>query len=66
MNRIVKKYATFLESSRTFGAATKKNGVKCKRGCNECCTVGFFDITLLDAIHLRSALKKVRPRSANA
>lgn len=60
MNRIVKKYAAFLEkSSRTFGEATKKNGVKCKRGCNECCSVGFFDITLLDAIHLKSALRKV-------
>jgi len=60
MHRIVKKYSAFLEqASRTFSEATKKNGVKCKRGCNECCTVGFFDITLLDAIHLRSSLKKV-------
>lgn len=62
MHRIVKKYANFLaKSSDTFRVATKKHGVQCKRGCNECCTVGFFDITLLDAIHLRSALKEVPP-----
>lgn len=29
------------------------------RGCHECCTVGFFDITLLDALYLRESLKKV-------
>jgi Fe-S-cluster containining protein len=61
MHRIVKKYSEFLaRSSKTFGEATQKHKVKCKRGCYECCTVGFFDITLLDAIHLRSSfLKKV-------
>ncbi len=62
MHRIVKKYATFLEkSSNKFREATKKHGVQCKSGCYECCSVGFFDITLLDAIHLRSALKEVPP-----
>src|SRR3990172_4385044 len=60
MHRIVKKYATFLEkSSRKFREASQKHGVGCKRGCNECCTVEFFDITLLDAIHIRTALKEV-------
>jgi Fe-S-cluster containining protein len=60
MHRIVKKYALFLDrSSDTYRKATKKHGVGCKRGCNECCTVGFFDITLLDAIHIRTALKDV-------
>ena len=60
MHRIVKKYANFLEkSSNKFREATKKHGVGCKQGCYECCSVGFFDITLLDAIHLRSALKEV-------
>jgi len=60
MHRTVKKYAKFLEkSSEKFREATTKHGVGCKRGCNECCSVGFFDITLLDAIHLRTALKKV-------
>jgi Fe-S-cluster containining protein len=60
MQRIVKKYAKFLEkSSDKFREATSKHGVGCKRGCNECCTVGFFDITLLDAIFLRTALKEL-------
>lgn len=60
MHRIVKKYGEFLEmSSKRFGEATKKHGVGCKRGCYECCSVGFFDITLLDALHLRARLKKV-------
>jgi hypothetical protein len=60
MHRIVKKYGEFLEmSSKRFGEATRKHGVKCKRGCYECCSVGFFDITLLDALHVRARLKKV-------
>ncbi len=62
MHRIVKKYGEFLKmSSKRFGEATRKHGVKCKPGCYECCSVGFFDITLLDGLHLRSALKEVRP-----
>lgn len=60
MHRIVKKYGQFLDmSSKRFKEATKKHGVGCKRGCYECCAVGFFDITLLDALHIRSALKNV-------
>lgn len=60
MHRILKKYDEFLKmSSKRFGEATRKHGVRCKQGCNECCSVGFFDITLLDAIHLRAALRKV-------
>jgi len=60
MDKIIRDYRKFLtKTTQQFGEATKKHGVKCKRGCFECCTVGFFDITLLDAIHLRSALKKV-------
>jgi Fe-S-cluster containining protein len=60
MHRIVKKYSEFLKrSSEWFHEASKKHGVKCKRGCYECCTVGFFDITLLDAIHLHASLKQV-------
>src|SRR5208337_4442740 len=62
MHHTIKKYARFLEKCSTkFREATNKHGVGCKRGCNECCSVGFFDITLLDAIHLRTALKKVPP-----
>ena len=60
MHRTVKKYSVFLDrSSRTFKEAAAKHDVKCLRGCNECCTVGFFDITLLDAIHLKARLKKL-------
>lgn len=60
MHRLIKKYDEFLKmSSERFGEATRKYGVKCRRGCYECCSVGFFDITLLDALHLRAALKKL-------
>ena len=60
MNRIIKKYAQFLERSNTvFAKAAAKHGVGCSQGCHECCTVGFFDITLLDAIFMRKALKQV-------
>lgn len=60
MNRIVKNYGLFLEqTSEQFAKASKKHKVKCRRGCHECCTTGFFDITLLDAMHLRARLKKV-------
>jgi Fe-S-cluster containining protein len=60
MKRIVNKYAKFLElTTEQFREATKKNKVKCKRGCHECCSVGFFDITLLDALYLREGLKKI-------
>ena len=63
MHRIVKKYSEFLNrTSKEFRAATKKHGVKCMPGCYECCSVGFFDITLLDALHLRASLKKVPAR----
>ena len=60
MNRIIKKYEKFLERcNAVFARAATKHGVGCKRGCHECCSVGFFDITLLDAIYLRSSLKRV-------
>lgn len=60
MHRIVKKYGQFLKmSSEQFGQAAKKHGVGCKQGCYECCAVGFFDITLLDALHIRASLKTV-------
>jgi Fe-S-cluster containining protein len=60
MHRIIKKYSRFLDqSSDWYRKAAKKHGVGCKRGCYECCSVGFFDVTLLDAIHLRASLKQV-------
>jgi Fe-S-cluster containining protein len=63
MHRIVKKYSNFLnKTSEQFRKASKKHGVQCERGCYECCSVGFFDITLLDALHLRASLKRVPAR----
>lgn len=60
MKKIVRNYGTFLrQTSEQFTEASQKNRVKCKRGCYECCTVGFFDITLLDALHLRESMSKV-------
>lgn len=60
MKKIIRKYARFLEvTSEQYASASQKNKVKCKQGCFECCTVGFFDITLLDALHLRESLKQV-------
>ena len=60
MNRVIRNYGNFLKkTSRVFGAATAKHNVTCRRGCNECCSNGFFDVTLLDAIYLRDSLKKV-------
>jgi Fe-S-cluster containining protein len=44
-------------TTQRFREASKKHGVECKRGCYECCSAGFFDITLLDALHLRASLK---------
>jgi Fe-S-cluster containining protein len=60
MKKIIKNYAKFLDlTSEQFAAAAQKNRVSCLRGCHECCSSGFFDITLLDALHLRESLKKV-------
>lgn len=60
MNRIIKKYTQFLErSSKVFSSAASKHDVGCMPGCHECCSVGFFDITLLDALHIRATLKHV-------
>lgn len=62
MNKIVRNYGRFLElTSEQFSAAARKNRVRCARGCHECCSSGFFDITLLDAIHLRERLKDLPP-----
>lgn len=60
MKKIVNQYGKFLEqTSEQFNRAARKHGVKCRRGCHECCTNGFFDITLLDALHLRASLSGV-------
>jgi len=60
MKKIINKYSEFLTmTTEQFRTAARKNKVQCKRGCHECCASGFFDITLLDALHLRESLKKV-------
>jgi Fe-S-cluster containining protein len=60
MKKIVKNYSTFLQlTSEQFNEAARKSRVSCLRGCHECCSSGFFDITLLDALHIRDSLKKV-------
>jgi Fe-S-cluster containining protein len=60
MNKIVKNYSAFLRlTSEQFNEAAQKNRVSCLRRCHECCSSGFFDITLLDALHIRDSLKKV-------
>ena len=60
MHSIVKNYSKFLRiTSDQFAEAAQKNRVTCLRGCHECCASGFFDITLLDALHIRDSMKKV-------
>lgn len=62
MKKIVRRYGTFLKmTSERFSEAASRNRVRCKRGCHECCASGFFDITLLDALHLRDSVKKLPP-----
>jgi Fe-S-cluster containining protein len=66
LKRIVKKYSKFLVDTTTqLDIALKKYKVKCKAGCFECCTSGFFDITLLDALHLNESIKNMPPRVRN-
>jgi Fe-S-cluster containining protein len=60
MKEIIERYAAFLQyNSEKYSEATKANRVSCARGCHECCSSGFFDITLLDALHIRSSMKKL-------
>jgi Fe-S-cluster containining protein len=60
MKKTVQTYSKFLKlTSKQFTEASRKNRVSCLRGCHECCASGFFDITLLDALHLRYNLKKI-------
>jgi Fe-S-cluster containining protein len=60
MKKTVANYGKFLKlTSEQFSEASRKNRVKCIRKCHECCASGFFDITLLDALHLHRNLKKI-------
>lgn len=60
MKKIIKSYGIFLaRTSEQFAEAAGKHRVRCLRGCHECCASGFFDITLLDALHLRKSVKRL-------
>lgn len=60
MKKVISDYTKFLKlTSELFREAAEKHRVRCLRGCHECCSVGFFDITLLDAVHLYDSMKKV-------
>jgi Fe-S-cluster containining protein len=60
MKKTIAHYSKFLHlTSEQFNEAAQKNKVRCLRKCHECCASGFFDITLLDALHLRENLKKI-------
>ena len=63
MNQLLLKYKAFLKAAdRRFRHATRKHSVGCREECYECCATGFFDITLLDALYLHDALKRVPAR----
>ena len=60
MKKTIANYSKFLHlTSEQFNHAAQKNKVRCLRKCHECCASGFFDITLLDALHLHRNLKKI-------
>ncbi len=60
MNQLLLRYKDFLtEADEHYRHATKKHKVRCRKGCSECCATGFFDITLLDALYLHEAMKRV-------
>lgn len=62
LKKIIRKYAEFLdEASEFYKTASRKHRVGCKKGCSECCSSGFFDITLLDAMYINASLKKIPP-----
>lgn len=56
MKELLKRYADLLgEVDRWFGACLQKHAhqMQCRNGCSACCR-GLFDITILDALYLRS------------
>lgn len=60
VSRIIRRYGKFLdEASRFYKTASEKHRVGCKKGCAECCSSGFFDITLLDAMYINASLRKI-------
>ncbi len=63
MDALLLRYKDFLKlSAERYVQATRKHHIRCKPGCHECCTTGFFDITLLDALYLREALQRIPAR----
>ncbi len=61
MQEILERYAVLLaEVDRWFGACLQRHPdrIACGRGCSACCR-GLFDITLLDALFLRSGFDRL-------
>lgn len=61
MNDILDRYAELLfEVDRWFSkcVSTFGNAVSCRKGCSACCR-GLFDITLLDALYLKSGIEQL-------
>ncbi|MGA7826166.1 MAG: YkgJ family cysteine cluster protein [Geobacteraceae bacterium] len=60
---IVEKYSLLLKSVDLWfagSAALAGTAVQCGKGCSSCCR-GLFDITLLDAYHLRQGIEALAP-----
>jgi Fe-S-cluster containining protein len=58
MNELLKRYGDLLqEVDRWFSGCIRRHGdrIACGRGCSACCR-GLFDITILDALYLRSGI----------
>jgi Fe-S-cluster containining protein len=63
MEDILAKYAALLASVDQWFAICIANAgpeIACKTGCSECCR-GLFDITLLDALYLKSGFDRLDP-----
>jgi len=61
MQFILKRYGSLLqEVDRWFDGCVKRheNRISCTRGCSSCCR-GLFDITVLDALYLRSGFDQL-------
>jgi len=58
MNDLLERYGVLLqEVDRWFDGCIQRHGdrIACNRGCSACCR-GLFDITILDALYLRSGI----------
>ena len=58
MNDLLERYGELLrEVDRWFSGCIRRHGdrIACSRGCSACCR-GLFDITILDALYLKSGI----------